>query len=101
MILLGLATWRVSSLLVSENGPGNILAKLRYFTGVRMDELSNPVGENVVADALTCVWCTSFWVGLLFFAVWLLNPQAAYLISIPLALSTIAIVVEKVVTEGG
>ncbi|MHC4748322.1 MAG: DUF1360 domain-containing protein [Planctomycetota bacterium] len=99
LISLGLATWRVSSLLVSEAGPLDILAKFRFFIGIRYDELSEPVGNNVIADLFTCVWCTSVWVGLLFAITWYINASIAFAISLPFALSTIAIIVDRIVKE--
>lgn len=60
-----LAVWRISSLLVREDGPYDLLARLRDTVGVRFDDASRPYGANVVAAALTCVWCTSVWAGLL------------------------------------
>ena len=58
-----LATWRVSSLLVNESGPYDILGRFRDWVGVAYDESSRPYGKNVVAAMLLCLWCTSFWVG--------------------------------------
>jgi len=61
---LGAICWRLSSLLVREDGPFDILAKFRKLAGVYYDEFSRPQGKNVFAKMLTCVWCTSLWVGL-------------------------------------
>lgn len=57
------ATWRVSSLLVHESGPYDILGRFRDWVGVAYDEHSRPYGRNVVAAMLLCLWCTSVWVG--------------------------------------
>ena len=55
-----LATWRISSLLVNEGGPWDVLAKVRYILGVRYDQYSNCQSPG---NVLCCVWCTSIWVG--------------------------------------
>lgn len=99
LLVMGLATWRISYLLVAEAGPLDILVKFRSFIGVRFDELSQPVGLNVIADLLTCVWCTSVWIGLFFAIIWYINAYAAIAIALPLALSTIAILVERVLDD--
>jgi Na+/H+ antiporter NhaC len=61
---LGLICWRITSLLVREDGPFDIFAKFRKFVGVRYNEYSVQVGTNVFAKLLTCVWCASIWVSL-------------------------------------
>lgn len=51
-LLFALATWRLSYLLVHEDGPRNLLQNVR-------DWLGN------YTEVLECVWCTSVWMGLL------------------------------------
>ena len=64
-LILALATWRVTSLLVSEDGPWFMFVKLRVWMGVRYDsETLQPIADNVIASAFLCLWCLSFWVGM-------------------------------------
>ena len=95
LILIALATWRVSSLLVSEEGPFLILVKFRSFMGVYYDEYSEPQGKNVIARALLCVWCISFWVALGFAVLYYYG--LAFWVALPFALSAAAIVIERIV----
>lgn len=71
LILLSLATWRITSLLTEEDGPADIFVRLRKHY--------NPLG------VLDCFWCTSIWV--------------AWAISLDfikgLALSALAIIIQK------
>lgn len=60
----GIATWRLTSLVVREDGPRDIIARLRRWIGVRYNHRSEPYGLNVVAQAILCFWCASIWVGL-------------------------------------
>jgi len=64
IIILSLATWRLASLLVQEDGPFDVFGKLRHAAGVRYDERSVAYGTNPVAQALTCIWCASVWAAL-------------------------------------
>lgn len=63
LIVGTLATWRFTSLFVSESGPYDVFGKFRDAVGVTYDERSQAQGANEVAKALTCIWCASVWVG--------------------------------------
>ena len=95
LILIALATWRVSSLLVFEEGPFLILVKMRSLAGVYYDEYSEPQGKNVIARALLCVWCISFWVALGFTVLYFYG--VAFWVALPFALSAVAIIIERIV----
>lgn len=60
--LLVLVTWRLTSLFVEEDGPLDMFARFRSFTGVYYDEYSNKLGRNLLSKALLCFWCFSLWV---------------------------------------
>ncbi len=70
-ILLSLATWRITSLLTEEDGPGDIFIKLRA--------VLKPIG------VLECFWCASVWVG------WAISFDFIK----GLALSALAIIIQK------
>ena len=97
-LILALATWRLSSLLVNEDGPWDLLAKLRKLIGIYYDERSEPQGKNVVAQAMICVWCISVWVGLFMTVMYSLAPFTVVLM-LPFALSTVAIIIEEFVND--
>ena len=61
---LGLICWRITSLLVREDGPFDIFAKFRKLVGITYNEYSVPVDKNVFAKLLICVWCSSVWIAL-------------------------------------
>jgi len=94
-LILGLATWRISNLLVNEDGPWEVFTKLRDILGVRFDEHSKAYGTNVISRMLACIWCLTPWLGLLVTLGYWLHPVAATWVAMPFALSTIAIVVER------
>lgn len=96
LLVYGLATWRISSLLVDEPGPFRIFVKLRNLTGIQhdMDDNVSIVPDTFFASLLSCVWCTSVWVGL-FWAVMYFVPYSFYL-ALPFALSALAIKLHRV-----
>lgn len=89
-LILCLATWRLSSLLVSEKGPFNLFSKIRHVAGIREGKAT-----NVIAEGLQCIWCTSIWVGTVLTLFYALLPALALWLSLPLALSTIAIILNS------
>ncbi len=94
LLILALATWRATSLLNNEDGPGDLLAKWRHWIGVRYDEHSVAYGTNVVSKAVCCIFCLSIWIGLFWAVLYLVWPLSIYL-ALPLALSAGAIVIEE------
>ena len=96
-IILGLAVWRLSSLLVHEDGPLDIFLWFRHWAGVGYDEYSNIVGKNELSRALICLWCTSVWVGIALTLLYTLFREPVVWLSAPLALSTVAVIVERIV----
>jgi len=63
LLILILATWRITSLLNREQGPYNVLGKLRYTIGIRVDDAGQTYGITELARLVDCPWCLSLWVG--------------------------------------
>jgi hypothetical protein len=97
-IILALATWRLTSLLVWEDGPFEVFAKLRYRLGVRYDDLSQAYGTNWLAKGVVCPACASVWFGTFWAIAYLLWPQTWWA-ALPFALSAGAILVESLVAD--
>jgi hypothetical protein len=68
-----LAVWRISYMLVHEEGPYDIFGKLRDLSGISYDVYSDLITPNVVSKILVCVQCTSVWVAALLFLLYLIN----------------------------
>jgi len=98
LLIYTLATWRVSSMLVNERGPGDMFLHLRELAGFEHDEdgIVTIIPETFIGGVLSCMWCCSVWVGLFFSAGALLWPLGAIWGATPLALSAGAILVEKI-----
>lgn len=94
-----LATWRVSSLLVNEEGPFYVFKRLRESVGIEHDEAGNVfmIPGTFFAGILSCVWCSSMWVGFGWVVFWLTVPWLALLWAMGLAFSAGAILIEGIV----
>lgn len=66
IIILAFASWRLSNLLVNEEGPGKILHKFRKLVGVYYDEWSDKKSDNLVGSLFICVWCMAVWISFIF-----------------------------------
>lgn len=67
-VILCLAAWRLAHLLVKEDGPWQMFARLRKAAGVQSVPAITAQGvqtgylaENALAEGLLCVWCVSVW----------------------------------------
>lgn len=70
VLIIGLAAWRLAVLIVAEDGPFQMFAKLRRLAGVR-------AGREItgLAFALTCVWCMSAYTAAAGWLTWeLISP---------------------------
>ena len=81
-----LATWRVAHLVVAEDGPWNIVARLRGFAGA-----------GVWGDLMDCFHCTSLWVAAPI-ALWLSDQWTARVV-LWLAVSGGAVVIERLLAH--
>lgn len=105
-IVVALAVWRLASMLAWEEGPFDLFPKIRYAFFVRYDQHTNMyvTHESTTAwgklreeigEMLICVWCNSVWLGAGATLLYYLFPALTYWLSLPLALSAAAIVVQK------
>jgi hypothetical protein len=68
-LTVGLGGWRLASLLVHEQGPFAVFARLRAWS------LPEPGEEyGFVAKVLDCVWCASIYTTSALAALWFVHP---------------------------
>ncbi len=93
LVLLGLATWRLSYMLVWEDGPGLIFFRLRQRVGIGHDDDRRPVmvPERFLPMLLSCTWCASVWVATGWVVLWMLLPGPGLLLASIFAVSGVAI----------
>ena len=88
-MIFGMAVWRVSSLLVHEDGPHAIFRRSR--------DHCERKGYELFWQLLQCVWCTSVWVAGGLLALWLIRPQLAFMLALPLSWSALAIIIQTAI----
>jgi hypothetical protein len=90
-LVIALATYRLSVMLVEEDGPGLLFHKLRKATGVYYDEHSEQTADNVVGQIFSCVWCMSVWVAGVITLLHLYGPDAFEVAHLMLAASGLTV----------
>ncbi len=97
LIVLCLATWRISALLTYEAGPFNSFLELREKAGIIHDDEGEVIGhdESFIARVLECLWCNSLWVGAIMVIFAGIFQALAIWLLLPFALSAGAIVLER------
>lgn len=93
--LLILATWRLSSLLTFETGPGAILETLRFYLGATPTNCREQLDTNRVTNVFCCIKCLSVWIAPVILLLWLYAPVIVWV----LAASAGAILVQKWMTR--
>lgn len=79
VLIIGLASWRLASLLVNEEGPGLIFMRLRSRVGVR--EGPGEQSSGFLPLVFSCMWCMSVWTTLLAAGIWYLEPVAVMIVA--------------------
>jgi hypothetical protein len=99
LLVLSLAAWRIANLIVddSEDGPFDILPRIRHLLGIRYDSKGRmcSVGEPPIyrelGRAVSCMWCLSLWIGLLLALI----PEPFRVVLWPFAISAGVLLVDK------
>ncbi len=64
-IIVGLAGWRIASLVVREDGPFSVFERLRRLVGAEQ------AGEITgLAKLVSCIWCSGIYTATVSWAVW-------------------------------
>lgn len=95
LIVYILATWRLTSLLVDEDGPYGVFDWLRYKAGVAHDSRNERYGRNEFAKGMICPWCVSVWIGCVLSLSAIIWPDVMFWVALPFALSAGAIFLHR------
>ncbi len=95
LLLISLATWNVSSLLVQEDGPFLMFARLRNKFGVMISAEGITYAENGLGEIFLCLWCMSRWVAIFFIVLYWFFPIFTLGLCAILSVSTMAILIDR------
>lgn len=93
---LSLAAWRLASLIANEDGPWQMFRRLRE----RAEELCKKYKfcrEFGIYELFSCEWCNSVWIGAGLTVLYLWLGEAILYLALPLALSTMVIIIKHIV----
>ena len=95
IMLLGMACWRLTSLISQEDGPFKVFRKLRELVGITHynDGKVCEVPDKFWCELLSCPWCLSVWVAGGLTVAYIFLPQVAIYFALWLSLSTVTIMV--------
>jgi len=94
LLIMVLATWRLASMLVSEDGPFDVFRRIRSLWGITHhdDGTVAQIPDTTLAKLFTCMWCMTLWMAAVVYLLWIVAPVAVWI----LGLSTGGIIVERV-----
>jgi hypothetical protein len=96
IVVLGLACWRLTSLLYQEKGPFSVFQKLRERMGItHIDDKPCIYPDKFLCQLFSCVWCLSVWISGLLTVGYIFLPDVTIYFSVWLGLSTITIGLDK------
>lgn len=88
LLIIALATWRVATMAVNEQGPFDVFARLRT--------LPYPIGSDTErTGVLDCVACFSVWTAAAMVGLWLIGYAGAVIV-VAFAVSGAAMLVEGI-----
>ena len=106
-LILSAAVWRISYMLVWEDGPFDIFERLRTKAGIGYDMEGErgilarlPLWRTTVAKLFLCVYCMSMWWAFGFAILYYIQPFTAVALAVPFALSTGAIALNRLCDYG-
>lgn len=93
---LALAAWRLASLIANEDGPWQIFKRIRQQAELWCKRYKF-CSELGLYELFGCEWCNSIWIGAGLTLLHLWMGETILYVALPLALSTVVIVIKYVV----
>lgn len=93
---LSLAAWRLASLIANEDGPWQMFKRFRQHAE-HWCQKYRFCRELGLYELFACEWCNSVWIGVILIALYIWMGEAILYIALPLALSTVVIIIKYIV----
>ena len=93
---LSLAAWRLASLIANEDGPWMMFKRFRALAE-RWCNNYRFCREFGLYELVECEWCNSVWIGVGLTVLYLWIGDTILYMAIPLALSTVVIIIKYIV----
>lgn len=95
LVVLSLAVWRISHLLMVESGPFRIFVHLRKLMGIEHDADDEPNlwPNTYFGQMFECPYCLTMNLAIVFGLLWIFFPTITLYIALPFAISTMALLV--------
>jgi hypothetical protein len=93
---LSLAAWRLASLVANEDGPWQMFKRLRQRAEYWCQKYRF-CSELGLHELFACEWCNSIWIGTGLTLLYLWMGETMLYLAMPLALSTIVIIIKYLV----
>jgi hypothetical protein len=93
---VALAAWRLASLIANEDGPWLMFKRFRQ-RAEQWCQNYRFCRELGLYELVSCEWCNSIWIGAGLTALYFWIGEALLYLALPLALSTVVIVIKYVV----
>lgn len=90
--LAALAVWRISYMLVNEDGPAKVFERFRVWVAPRSEFLSS---------LFDCIYCMSIWVGIAMTILYAINPSVLFYVSLPFIFSAVSIFIDYWMSKDG
>jgi len=98
ILILILATHRITLLLIKEDGPFYIFQHFRAWSGVYYDKNNKAQGTNLLSEILSCFYCCSLWIAIILTGLyWSIPYDFIVYLFLPFALSSGAILLKDIV----
>lgn len=92
LLILAVAIWYWTILLVEEDGPKNIFLKLRTWAGIAFEFDGGWSSDRFLGRVLLCKLCTSFWLSVVAYILWLLVGNEIVYLAAPFTLAGVALI---------